>query len=171
MTTAPPDAPPVESGTSHRRRNRAALGVGLVAALIGAGVLITGPGQGGRDTASAEDPPVAEDENATEEPNIIGATIVETDPITVSLADNGYLRVGVSLQLAPDESGSDVEAADEFASARAIDLVVSTYSAYTKPELISPRGRLTAKRKMTERVMAAYDGEIAAVYLTGFVVQ
>jgi len=118
-------------------------------------------------------PPVDTNAAAEAHPPAPDGPVVETEPVVLSLADGSYLKVGVAFQLAGEEGGKKdkEEGSDELSTARALDIIVSTYSGYTGTELVRPRGRAAAKKEITERVVAAYGGEVTGLYLTTFVVQ
>ena len=145
----------------HSRTVAAAI---LAAGIVGASLLFLGGGG-----------PVAEPVAAEQEPAAEGP-IVETDPVTLSLRDGSYLKIGIAFQLRAEEADEgDTEeesaAAEDFGPARALDLVVSTYNEFTKNELMPARGRAAAKKLLGERIVAAYDGEVTGIYLTTFVMQ
>lgn len=112
---------------------------------------------------------------AVEEPPVEGA-VIEIDPLTLNLTDGGYLKVGVALQLKAPDEGDEATAEGEttdsaFPTARAQDLVVSTFGQYDRAALLSKRGRDAAKKALVRGLYQAYHGDVIDVYLTTFVVQ
>ena len=153
---------PAEETDGRRKRGLTIPAIAIAVAVVGAALLLKVGGQAPPEPPAPEPSPVA------------NGPIVEADPVVLSLIDGNYLKVGVAFQLRAQIAEGEGEGADdteEFASARALDLVVSTYSGYTSRQLIPPRGRAAAKELLTERVISAYGGQVTDVYLTTFVVQ
>lgn len=97
------------------------------------------------------------------------APVLELDDLVVGLADGGYLKLGLALQLsAPDE---EAEQADEYLSVLARDVALETVGAYSRADLLRPEGRDKAKTDLIRGLQGVHDGEITSVYITGFAVQ
>ena len=152
-----------------RKHGRTAAAAVVAVSVAVATLLFQGAGTTQARPVPAEDASPDADAMPAEGP------VVDLDPTTLSLRDGAYLKIGVSLQLRALEP-AEAEAAEEtavedFPTARAMDLVVSTYNEFTKDDLIPARGRAEAKKTLFRRIAAAYNGEVTAVYLTTFVVQ
>ena len=86
------------------------------------------------------------------------------EPISLNLADGHYLRIGVGLQLTAD-------VAEEPDTARALDLVVTTFSGREVAEVTNPEGREALRAELVDRLTEAYEGEVMDVYFTDYVTQ
>lgn len=167
-----------------RGKGRLLVTIGLCAGLAGGGYVLGGrsvsaepqaAAELGAEGASAETPghgpatATSGDDVVCEpvEPPEMGP-VVDLPALSVNLADGHYLRVAVSLALAPD-----VELAEpaEFKSAPAKDLVVSTLSGRSMDELSDSAGRERVKVELTEQIVEAYHGEVDSVFFTEFVMQ
>ena len=146
----------------------------VAAAVVAAGVVVATLLFQGAGPPQAHPVPAA-DASPSADAIPVEGPIVDLKPTTLTLRDGAYLKVGVSLQLRGLEPGAaevaDEAVAEDFPTARAVDLVVSTYNEFTKKQLIPARGRAAAKKALLTRVAAAYNGEVTAVYLTTFAIQ
>jgi flagellar FliL protein len=100
--------------------------------------------------------------------------IVTLDPITVNIAGDRFLKVGLGLQLsgklagqpAPKDSNDPTKG-----FARALDLTIETFGGHTYESLVKPEGRAAAKEELVKKLEAAYPEEVEGVYFTDFVMQ
>jgi flagellar FliL protein len=167
-----------ENTAPKKSKGKLLITVALCLGLAGAGYVL-----GGRK-ASAEtaDPAAAAagaegEHGATEttvamecepvEPPELGM-VIDLPSMSVNLAEGHYLRVALSVALAADV---ELEKPEEFKSAPAKDIVVSTLSGRTMAELSSAGGREEAKTELTELIVEAYHGEVDSVFITEFVMQ
>lgn len=158
-------AAPADAAPDGSKKRGLVLPASIIAAAVLAATVIM---QGGAPAAPAEP--------AEETPHPVEGPVVEIDPVTLNLSDDSYLKVGLALQLAPpsdeaaegEEGGEGVE---EFPTAKASDLIVSTLPKYTMKQLSSPRTRQAAKTLLSQRIIEAYGGEVTGIYLTSFVMQ
>ena len=74
--------------------------------------------------------------------------IVKLDAITLNLADNHFLKLGMALQL---KKGVKAEAYTT-KSAKALDLAISLYGGHTYTELNNPQAREKAKTELAQEV-------------------
>lgn len=96
-------------------------------------------------------------------------SVLEMDPVTVNLADNHYLKLGLALQL---KEGLTAEAAGkEGLGAKALDMALAVFSSKEMPDLIPSDSRAEIKQQLGYDVCVAYDGEVTTVYFTEFVMQ
>lgn len=95
--------------------------------------------------------------------------VLETDPLTVNLADGHYLKVGVALQLT---KASVVETAkSDGLGAKALDMAIASLSPKTMTQLSQENVREALKQKLGYDTCMAYKGEVLTVYFTTFVMQ
>ncbi len=96
-------------------------------------------------------------------------SILEMESVTVNLADEHYLKLGLALQL---KGGVTAEAADkEGLGARALDMALERVSAKRMKDLLPSEARAQLKRDLGLDVCLAYKGEVTTVYFTEFVMQ
>lgn len=173
-----------ETGDPPKKgKGRLLLTVGLCLGLAGGGYVL-----GGR-SAAAEPETAAETTAAGAAPETTGhggsddggdevvcepveppemGPVIDLPALSVNLAEGHYLRVAVSVALAADVELEDPE---EFKSAPAKDLVVSTLSGRSMDELSNNAGRERVKTELTEQIVEAYHGEVESVFFTEFVMQ
>jgi flagellar FliL protein len=153
MSTATATAPAAAPAETGRRRKPLVLVIAavLVLALTGGGFVLL-RGSGG---ASAAEP--------------VAGPVVDLEPLTLNLADGRFLKVGLSLQLTADAAGSHGEEAVNGAKAR--DAAIQIFGQRTYQQLLTPKGRETARKALDTEVKHRYDGEVLKVYLTEFVMQ
>jgi flagellar FliL protein len=100
--------------------------------------------------------------------------IVTLDPITVNIAGDRFLKIGLGLQLsgklagqpAPKDSNDPTKG-----FARALDLTIETFGGHSYDSLVKPEGRAAAKDELVKKLEAAYPEEVEGVYFTDFVMQ
>jgi flagellar FliL protein len=97
----------------------------------------------------------------------VPGAVLPLDPIAVNLANGGYLKIGIALQLT-DAAGE--EAPD---GSKALDLVISTFSQAQPTDVTAARDAL--KESLRQQIIDAYteDGAetVMDVYLTEYVTQ
>lgn len=147
----------------------------LAVGLLGGGFLMRGGGAPSPVAATAA--PVEPVPVAAAEAGALGP-VVPIEPLTLSLADGGYLKVGLALQLAaPDPAAAEAEghgAGEEMTAgetAQALDIAVSLLGRHTKAELGDATAREIVKEQLSEQVAEAYHGKVVSVYFTEFVMQ
>jgi flagellar basal body-associated protein FliL len=98
-----------------------------------------------------------------------GNPVLEVDAITVNLADDHYLKVGLGLEL---PVGTDTELAEAHGTgAPARDLLISTFTGRPMDELRPPEVREQLRRQIGNELCRASDGQVERVYFTDFVMQ
>lgn len=95
-------------------------------------------------------------------------TVIDLPEMSINLADNHYLRVAVSLGLCADVV---LPTPEEFTSAPAKDIIVSTLSGRTMDDLGQSAGREEVRKALTEQISAKYPGEVYEVFFVEFVMQ
>ncbi len=105
--------------------------------------------------------------DAVSEP--VPGPVVDLEPLTLNLADGRFLKVGLSLQLTADAAGAHGGEAVNGAKAR--DAAIGIFGQRTYDQLLSPKGRETARTALDTEVRKRYEGEVMKVYLTEFVMQ
>jgi flagellar FliL protein len=98
--------------------------------------------------------------------------IESLDPVTVNLSDGHLLQVGVAVQLTQAADPKKVTAMDP----RILDAVISTFSAWTYPNLLGTTGHEQARQQLEARLQSLFPPvggtpEVAGVYFTSFVMQ
>src|SRR3954464_6861954 len=100
-----------------------------------------------------------------EEP--VKGAVVALEPIAVTLAGGGYLKVGIALQLTAD---AGEEAPD---GSHALDLIISTFSQAKPADVTGARDAL--KEALEKKIVDAYkeDGKeiVMGIYYTEYVTQ
>lgn len=100
--------------------------------------------------------------------------VVTLDPITVNIAGDRFLKVGLGIQLSGKLTGvARPHDADDPTKgfARALDLTIETFGGHTYDSLVKPEGRAAAKDELVKKLEAAYPDEVEGVYFTDFVMQ
>ena len=100
---------------------------------------------------------------AAEEPE--PGVVLTLEPVAVTLAGGGYLKIGVALQFSAD-AGGEGEAPD---GARATDLIISTFSQARPGDVTQARDAL--KEALQQKIIEAYDGDVIEIYYTEYVTQ
>lgn len=153
--TSPTADPPSASSSRFRL---VLVGV-LCLGLAGAGYFVGMRGSGGAAAGTLVPEP---------EPTV--ALVVDLPPINVNLADGHYLRIAVSLGLseeaAPAEGG-----VDEFPTAPASDVVLTTFTGRSMADLQEAAGRDDARRALSDGIRAYYGDVLVDVFFTEFVMQ
>lgn len=170
----------VTSATRSRGRKKV-VAVGLAVVVLGAGAkfLLLTPTSGAgacptpttttttaATTAIPPGPPASAPAECAPE---LGP-VLKLDPVMINLADGRYLQLGLALQLT---AGTDLKVMtdDSGGGARALDAAVALFGAKTYLELVTPAARDQAKHALAQTVVAAYDGTVAEIYFTSFVMQ
>jgi len=130
----------------------------LLVGLLG-GVLLLGGGAGGvwyfTKPAAAEPPPVA-------------GAVIALDPISLNLADQHYLKLGLALQ-------ATATAHDAPDGSKALDLAIAEFSGLPMAELADETKREHYKDELQEKIVKAYEEEhhetVMGIYFTQFVMQ
>ncbi len=153
--TVPTVLPDADTETPKKKGGRRKLLVLLLVLALGGGAaywFLLRPGPDDAGAAVAEEP--------APEPG----DVLVVEAISLNLADGHYLRIGVGLQLTAD-------VAEEPDTARALDLVVTTFSGREVAEVTSPEGREALRGELVDRLTEAYEGEVMDVYFTDYVTQ
>ncbi|MGD9701936.1 MAG: flagellar basal body-associated protein FliL [Acidimicrobiia bacterium] len=171
-----------DSGAAPKKsKGKLLMTIALCLGLAGAGYVLGGrKAAAGTETAAAADGSGhAEADGSVATTEVAGECAIEEEPpelgmvidlpsMSVNLAEGHYLRVALSVALAPDV---ELEKPEEFKGAPAKDIVVSILSGRTIVELSSAAGRDQVKTELTEQIVEAYHGEVDSVFLTEFVMQ
>ena len=91
--------------------------------------------------------------------------ILALEPVAVNLADGGYLKVGIALQLVEGAGGEEAEVN----GSKATDLLISTFSQAPPADVTAARD--TFKASLQEKIVQAYDGEVMHIYFIEYVTQ
>jgi flagellar protein FliL len=91
--------------------------------------------------------------------------VLTVDPVAVNLAGGGYLKVGVAMQLT-----ADVGEKDEPDTAKASDLIISTFSGAAPADVTGARDAL--KASLQAKIIKAYGKDVVmGIYYTDYVTQ
>lgn len=99
--------------------------------------------------------------------------IVTLEPITVNIAGDRFLKIGLGLQLSgkitsvPANDSSDPTKG----YARALDITISVFGGRSYADLVTTTGREAAKAELVKELEAAYPDQVEGVYFTDFVMQ
>lgn len=152
-----------------KKKNPIVIG-GLCVALAGVGYMLGGRSAGATPAAGETTTTVAQIEGCKEgvvaTPGIHNA--IDLPAMNINLTDGHYLRVTASLGLCPDVVLASPE---EFVSAPAKDILVSTLSGNSMAALEEPEGREKIKELLTKKISDAYPEEVYEVYFLEFVMQ
>lgn len=158
------DAEGTDSAAASGGKSMMVPAVVVAVAVLGAGFMMKG---GGAQPAAAA--PAPEPTEQAEGP------VVETEPMTLNLADGHYLKVGVALQMrAPGAEGSKHGGGggeEGPSTAKALDLAIAEFSEHTKKQLSNPSKREAVKTKLAAKISKAYHDEVLDIYFTEFVMQ
>lgn len=154
------DAPASEGAAKPRGRRKLLVLVGLVAVVGVAGLAYP---------KLTHKKPAGYKSVALAVPN---GPIESLDPVTINLSDGHLLQVGVAVQLTTAADPKKVTAMDP----RILDAVISTFSAWTYPNLLGPPGHEQARQQLEARLKSLFPPvggapEVAGVYFTSFVMQ
>ena len=154
------DAPAAETAAKPKGKRKLVLVVGLVAVLGTAGLAY--PKLTHKKPAGYRSVAVA----------VPNGPIESLDPVTINLSDGHLLQVGVAVQLTLAADAKKVTAMDP----RILDAVISTFSAWTYPNLLGPTGHEQARQQLEVRLRSLFPPvggapQVAGVYFTSFVMQ
>lgn len=97
---------------------------------------------------------------------------VALEPIAVNLAGGGYLKIGITLDYTAAAAG-DGHGGGGVDGAKALDLVIATYSQAQPADVVGARDAL--KESLEQKIVEAYteDGVpmVMGIYLTEYVTQ
>jgi flagellar FliL protein len=97
-------------------------------------------------------------------------TMIELAPLSLNLADDRYLRVGVAVQLVEGEGGEpEAWLADNGPVLR--DLLIRQLGGVHAAELSTADGREVVRRALLDEASSLVDEQIYALYFTDFVMQ
>lgn len=133
----------------------------IIAAVLAVGV-------GGYMYGSGSAPAEVAATTTTLPPALALGPMVDMPAVNLNLADGHYLRVAVTLALAPEVAA---EEAKSFNGAVAKDLTVSTLSGRTIEDLATAKGRDEAKEDLAKEIEAAYGEMVVGVFFTDFVTE
>ncbi len=152
-------------GGSKKLMTAAVLSIGM----IGGGYFMGGALAGGATPA----PAAVAAEAVVEETHKEMGKLVPLDAVNVNLEDGHFLRIAVTLELDPDYSSSDSHGKDEeeFPSAPAADLVLTTFSGRSMTDLSTAEGREAARVELLTSIEEKYHGKVISLYFTEFVMQ
>ena len=100
--------------------------------------------------------------------------IVTLDPITVNIAGDRFLKIGLGIQLSGKVTGQPAPKDSNDPTkgfARALDLTIETFGGHSYDSLVKPEGRAAAKEELVQKLEAAYPDKVEGVYFTDFVMQ
>jgi len=154
------DAAPAEGKAKPKGKRKLLAVVGLVAVLGVAGVAYP---------KLTHKKPAGYKSVALAVPN---GPIESLDPVTINLSDGHLLQVGVAVQLTLAADAKKVTAMDP----RILDAVITTFSAWTYPNLLGPGGHEQARQQLEARLQSLFPPvggtpQVAGVYFTSFVMQ
>lgn len=99
--------------------------------------------------------------------------IVTLDPITVNIAGDRFLKIGLGLQLSGKISSLPANDSSDPTKgyARALDITISVFGGRSYADLVTTAGREAAKADLAKQLEAAYPDQVEGVYFTDFVMQ
>ena len=100
--------------------------------------------------------------------------IITLDPITVNIAGDRFLKIGLGLQLSGKHAGEPAPKDSNDPTkgyAKALDLTIATFGGHSYDSLVTPEGRQAVKEELVKKLEAAYPDEVEGVYFTDFVMQ
>jgi flagellar FliL protein len=139
----------------------------VAVAVLGAGYLMSSRKASAHPAGAAGAAGAAATTTTTRTSPVDEGEVVKLDSITLNLADNRYLKVGIALQLAKGV------AADKMTTHAplALDEAIALLGDLTYAQLSAPGGRAQAKAELTDRVKKRFGGKVTDVYFTEFVMQ
>jgi flagellar basal body-associated protein FliL len=156
-------------GTEEKKKRSPLVIGGLCVALAGVGYMMGGRKAGAQDGAG---PTTTIDQLEGCAEGIDAAHVehraIDLPAMSINLTDGHFLKVSVALGLCPDVVLAEGE---EFVTAPAKDIIVSTLSGNSMTVLQEPEGREQAKHLLTELVSEAYPDEVYEIYFVEFVMQ
>lgn len=150
-----------DAGDAKGGKGKLVPAVVLAIGLIGGGYFMGG----GKSKAVA--PAAAAGEAATTTTLAAPGEILALDSITLNLADNRLLKVGIALQLA--KTAKTEEMKNE--APKALDEAITLLGGRSFADLSSPAGRAAAKEELSKKITEAYEGKVLGIYFTEFVMQ
>ena len=100
--------------------------------------------------------------------------IITLEPITVNIAGDRFLKIGLGLQLSGKHAGEPAPKDSNDPTkgyAKALDLTIATFGGHSYDSLVTPDGRQAVKEELVKKLEAAYPDEVEGVYFTDFVMQ
>lgn len=95
-------------------------------------------------------------------------TMVQMDPMTLTLADQHFLKIQIAIQL---NEGVTVPAEGGFETVQAAQLLIDTFSNLPMEELTKDQVRKDLTADLLTGLQKAYPEEVYGVFLTQFVIQ
>lgn len=160
-----------DDGADEGKKKRSPLVIiGLCVALAGVGYMLGGRKAGAAEGAAVTTTTIVQLEGCAEgiDASTAEHKAVDLPAMNINLTDGHYLRVTVSLGLCPDVVIPEKE---EFETAPAKDLIVSTLSGNSMTVLGDPEGREQVKELLTKKIAAVYPEEVHEIYFLEFVMQ
>lgn len=159
--------------TTAKRSRKVKLIAGVVCVALAGGAYVLGsrsaaPAASGTDVPGTTTTLALIDGCAKAPEPGIPKTVIDLPEMSINLADGHYLRVAVSLGLCAEVVLATPE---EFLTAPAKDIVVSTLSGLKMDDLATQAGRDQAKKTLAEQISAAYPGEVYELFFVQFVMQ
>jgi len=121
-------------------------------------------GGSGAPACTGKDCPAAE-KKAEEKPP---GQIATMDPLSVNLADDHFLKVGVAVQLAEGIEAGEFAKGD---ISKVKDMLIDLTAGARLDDLQTPEGRAKIKEELKKRSEKAFEGNVLDVYFTDFVMQ
>jgi len=134
----------------------------VAVAVLGAGYMMKGGKASAHSAAAAAAPTTTTTASPVDQ-----GEVVKFDSITLNLADNRYLKVGIALQLAKGVTADKMTSYGPLA----IDEAIALLGDLTYAQLSAPGGRAQAKAQLTDRVKKRFGGKVTDLYFTEFVMQ
>jgi flagellar basal body-associated protein FliL len=155
-------------GDEKKKKNPLVIG-GLCVALAGVGYMMGGRKAGAQDGA-APTTTIDQLEGCAEGTDAahVEHRAINLPSMSINLSDGHYLKVTAALALCPDVVLAEGE---EFVTAPAQDIIVSSLSGNSMTVLAEPEGREQAKELLTELVSDVYPEEVYEIYFVEFVMQ
>jgi flagellar FliL protein len=95
-----------------------------------------------------------------------GGDVVAMDPTTLNLQGGHYLKVAIAIQLVQGKAS-----VTGFKTSHAAELTIDEFSDRTVESLSTYAARKRLVTDLTDKIKAAYPGEVFEVFLTQFVTQ
>ncbi|MCI1674689.1 MAG: flagellar basal body-associated FliL family protein [Ancrocorticia sp.] len=100
---------------------------------------------------------------ATGSPTPQAGELVTVDAVSVNLADDRYLRIGLTMQM--------TDKATDTVVAKAQDVIIDSMTGKTIEEVSDPDQRPAIKKMLMQKLNEAYGGQVMDIYFTDFVAQ
>jgi len=159
---------------AKKQKTDGAAGGGKAKRILPLLVLLIGGGVGAKTMLGGGGSAVPAAGEAVTTTTELPGPIVSLEPMTVSMADGRYVRVGLALQLPHEEDAPEAEAEDvdpKTKYARVIDLAVDMFGKKKFPDLVGEGAHARTRDELSFLISSVYDGAIEGVYFTEFVVQ